>query len=115
MTITGIPNISRKVERIEESVRPKQDDEAQEYTIRCILSRLSDDELDIISLAARYREAGHSEDEIEQYLDGKRKLDEYWRALKKFEQIHAELVAWAARGDLPGIMIAGREVYRIGH
>jgi hypothetical protein len=86
------------VDRVK-ALEQKYPDEANEYTIGCILSRLDGDSLDILGLAARYREAGHSEDEVEQYLDGKRMLDQYWRALKTFEQIHKDLDTASERGE----------------
>jgi hypothetical protein len=81
------------------ALEQKYPDEANEYTIGCILSRLDDDSLDILGLAARYRETGHTMEETEQYLDGKRKLDQYWRALKTFEQIHKDLDDASDRGE----------------
>jgi hypothetical protein len=93
--VVTIPNIEKRLDVLEGP--PPVD--AYDYMVECVLSRLDDDSLDIFGLAARYREAGHSEDEVEQYLDGKRRLDGYWRALKTFEQINADLIERAARGE----------------
>jgi len=93
------------------TLEQKYPDEADDYTVQCILSRLTDAELDIMETAAKLREKGFSEDEIEKKM-GPDQWQECQKALEHSQQIHAALVARAARGELPGIMIAGREVCR---
>lgn len=92
------------------TLEQKYPDEADDYSVQCILSRMTDADLNILERAAKYRERNHTMEEVEKYLNDLGKLEEYWKALEHGRQIHAELIERAKRDDLPGIMIAGREV-----
>jgi hypothetical protein len=45
------------VDRVK-ALEQKYPDEANEYTVECILSRLEDVDLDVLECAAKYREKG---------------------------------------------------------
>lgn len=74
------------------TLESKYPDEASEYTIECILSWLDDKDLDLMERAAKLRETGLTESEVDERLTEQGKFYKYQKALARFRQINADLI-----------------------
>jgi hypothetical protein len=92
------------------SLEQKHPDD-QEYLIQCILSRMPDNQVDLLDDASRMTDRGMTLEEIENAMTDAGKFDLFSEVYDSFNQIQADLRERAKRGDLPGIIIAGREVW----
>ena len=87
--MVGVDSLNRRLDRIEDHQNTPQ--ETYDITVRMILSKLTDAELDIMEIAAKLREKGLSEDDIEKKI-GPDQWQEYQSALEHFRQINADLI-----------------------